>query len=838
VPPPIPPKHVSRFSHLQSNGQSGSHASIEHATQNKTPVVPNGPLAISTNGTHTSNRSRSLSTQRSSVSSSSHVMQSLNNFARSPKQSSASQQQNQQTIILSDDHLTRFQSAKALFARMEEESAKQRQELNKFTTSRRSLSTTLTSKTASQMQYPASNTHTSPLSTPIITNGFNGSSDHASAQYSNKHQQPTMANHQTSPITCKSWSKLGQKQSQQQNRVSSSLDLKSRFNSDEASQEMIERSQCDKVSSNVRLNDSQEIYSPSSSFSSSTSTSNLSSPTEPAAPKISPTTITAATIPASSVHGKNGPVSNRLNETYDLSKRNDEVQERFSDNQQSRSDNKPEKEEEEVDENKVCDGKKYQHPMIIPDSPRSNEYSSSEADKFHEQVEQSTEVVSNEEQIKESTVLLNETFTKSLNGEQWTSTQEEQQVNDTDDYDEVDYYEIPGLADVEMTYGESEPTVDGKRRVKFAKTPIRVYPTFSSNDYDRRNDDIDPVGASAEYELEKRIEKMDVFEVSMERGNEGLGLSIIGMGVGAEHGLQKLGIFIKTITPNGAAHRDGRLRVGDQIIEVDGVSLVGVTQQLAAAVLRATHGFVKFTIGREKSEKSESGQLSEIARLIQQSLEQDRVKDDYHKTPELSNMTTSASSTQNYAEHSEIKSVEVKSGGHSTSVVTATKTTMVSTVANDESQASISQSSTSTLMCKTASDDLAHLNETMNDYESIKSSMIDSPFVTPNQTSKQTANQNPTSHDQPINSVQLYESLRENESLRGKLNEYEHENYKMRLEIERLKARCGELTDLEMQTKHELNHLKQTLHVTNEQYVELERKFQDNLNKLNSFEQK
>ncbi|XP_014886814.1 neurabin-2-like [Poecilia latipinna] len=209
--------------------------------------------------------------------------------------------------------------------------------------------------------------------------------------------------------------------------------------------------------------------------------------------------------------------------------------------------------------------------------------------------------------------------TCSTMGDDYGESQKDEEEEEEEEEEEGDERYEPESSCVEIPGLPVEEDPPPSRKIRFCTEPIKVFATYPNEDYDRRNEDVDPMAASAEYELEKRVERLDLFPVELEKDGDGLGISIIGMGAGADMGLEKLGIFVKTVTEGGAAHRDGRIQVNDLIVEVDGTSLVGVTQSFAASVLRNTSGTVKFVIGREKP-----GEQSEVAQLIQQTLEQER----------------------------------------------------------------------------------------------------------------------------------------------------------------------------------------------------------------------
>ncbi|XP_077365910.1 afadin isoform X11 [Festucalex cinctus] len=87
----------------------------------------------------------------------------------------------------------------------------------------------------------------------------------------------------------------------------------------------------------------------------------------------------------------------------------------------------------------------------------------------------------------------------------------------------------------------------------------------------------------------------EVVTVTLKKHN-GMGLSIVAAkGAGQE----KLGIYIKSVVKGGAADMDGRLAAGDQLLSVDGRSLVGLSQERAAELMTRTGSVVTLEVAKQ-----------------------------------------------------------------------------------------------------------------------------------------------------------------------------------------------------------------------------------------------
>ncbi|XP_072359680.1 afadin isoform X12 [Scyliorhinus torazame] len=87
----------------------------------------------------------------------------------------------------------------------------------------------------------------------------------------------------------------------------------------------------------------------------------------------------------------------------------------------------------------------------------------------------------------------------------------------------------------------------------------------------------------------------EIITVTLKKHN-GMGLSIVAA-KGA--GQDKLGIYVKSVVKGGAADLDGRLAAGDQLLSVDGRSLVGLSQERAAELMTRTGSVVTLEIARQ-----------------------------------------------------------------------------------------------------------------------------------------------------------------------------------------------------------------------------------------------
>ncbi|XP_051799677.1 multiple PDZ domain protein isoform X9 [Acanthochromis polyacanthus] len=81
--------------------------------------------------------------------------------------------------------------------------------------------------------------------------------------------------------------------------------------------------------------------------------------------------------------------------------------------------------------------------------------------------------------------------------------------------------------------------------------------------------------------------------IELEKGKTGLGLSLAG-----NRDRSRMSVFVVGIDPNGAAGRDGRMMVGDELLEINGQVLYGHSHQNASSIIKSSPSKVKIIFVR------------------------------------------------------------------------------------------------------------------------------------------------------------------------------------------------------------------------------------------------
>ncbi|XP_041419219.1 disks large homolog 1 isoform X19 [Xenopus laevis] len=88
-----------------------------------------------------------------------------------------------------------------------------------------------------------------------------------------------------------------------------------------------------------------------------------------------------------------------------------------------------------------------------------------------------------------------------------------------------------------------------------------------------------------------------IMELKLVKGPKGLGFSIAG-GVGNQHIPGDNSIYVTKVIEGGAAHKDGRLQIGDKLLAVNAVCLEDVSHEDAVTALKNTSDFVNLKVAK------------------------------------------------------------------------------------------------------------------------------------------------------------------------------------------------------------------------------------------------
>ncbi|XP_069021588.1 LOW QUALITY PROTEIN: ras-associating and dilute domain-containing protein-like [Embiotoca jacksoni] len=106
--------------------------------------------------------------------------------------------------------------------------------------------------------------------------------------------------------------------------------------------------------------------------------------------------------------------------------------------------------------------------------------------------------------------------------------------------------------------------------------------------------------------VEAEEEREEVFTVELRRGPHGLGLALVD---GTKTALRLSGIYVKSVVPDSPAARCQKLKTGDRILAVNGISLVGMDYNTGRELIRSLGDSLKLlvaTIDSKASAKAKS----------------------------------------------------------------------------------------------------------------------------------------------------------------------------------------------------------------------------------------
>ncbi|XP_071170776.1 patj homolog isoform X5 [Mytilus edulis] len=175
---------------------------------------------------------------------------------------------------------------------------------------------------------------------------------------------------------------------------------------------------------------------------------------------------------------------------------------------------------------------------------------------------------------------------------------------------------------------KSDPDIVNNQRKHFRKN--RKSPRYTGN---RDCSDLSSsAGSSSSAKIANQRKKRVVTKMHLIKDETGLGIHIAG-GKGSRKG--DLGIFVAEVTTGGAADRDGRLKRGDELLMINGKSLIGLTHQEAVEVMRQAPKLVQIVVASKIKRSGTLPSMSSGSQSIEDCKPATRSADMTQRIPDL-----------------------------------------------------------------------------------------------------------------------------------------------------------------------------------------------------------